>query len=81
MLEARKRGDLAFRDKDFRTAIECYSQVNICLRGLIICACILNLFIYIETDLEGQNLQQLFSMLPTKFLFDAFFSFSSLSLG
>lgn len=27
MLEARKRGDLAFRDKDFRTAIDCYSQV------------------------------------------------------
>ncbi|KVI07735.1 Protein kinase, catalytic domain-containing protein [Cynara cardunculus var. scolymus] len=26
MLEARKRGDLAFRDKDFRTAIDCYSQ-------------------------------------------------------
>ncbi|GMI91385.1 brassinosteroid-signaling kinase 1 [Hibiscus trionum] len=26
MLEARKRGDVAFRDKDFRTAIECYSQ-------------------------------------------------------
>ncbi|XP_054798471.1 serine/threonine-protein kinase BSK1-like [Prosopis cineraria] len=26
MLEARKRGDLAFRDKDFKTAMECYSQ-------------------------------------------------------
>ncbi|XP_076932144.1 serine/threonine-protein kinase BSK1-like [Bidens hawaiensis] len=26
MLEARKRGDLAFRDKDFRTAVDCYSQ-------------------------------------------------------
>ncbi|KAL6963630.1 Serine/threonine-protein kinase bsk1 [Sarracenia purpurea var. burkii] len=26
MLEARKRGDYAFRDKDFRTAIDCYSQ-------------------------------------------------------
>lgn len=26
MLEARKRGDLAFRDKDFKTAIDCYSQ-------------------------------------------------------
>ncbi|KAK4752675.1 hypothetical protein SAY87_021473 [Trapa incisa] len=26
MLEARKHGDLAFRDKDFRTAIDCYSQ-------------------------------------------------------
>lgn len=26
MLEARKRGDLAFRDKDVRTAIDCYSQ-------------------------------------------------------
>ncbi|XP_047331009.1 serine/threonine-protein kinase BSK1-like [Impatiens glandulifera] len=25
-LDARKRGDLAFRDKDFRTAIYCYSQ-------------------------------------------------------
>lgn len=27
MLDARKRGDFAFRDKDFKTAIECYSQV------------------------------------------------------
>ncbi|XP_075674154.1 serine/threonine-protein kinase BSK1 [Castanea sativa] len=26
MLESRKRGDLAFRDKDFKAAIECYSQ-------------------------------------------------------
>jgi len=26
MLDARKRGDSAFRDKDFKTAIECYSQ-------------------------------------------------------
>ncbi|XP_010066321.2 LOW QUALITY PROTEIN: serine/threonine-protein kinase BSK1 [Eucalyptus grandis] len=26
MLEARKRGDLSFRDKDFKTAIDCYSQ-------------------------------------------------------
>ncbi|KAK9164971.1 hypothetical protein Scep_000162 [Stephania cephalantha] len=26
MLDARKRGDLAFRDKDFKMAIECYSQ-------------------------------------------------------
>ncbi|GAB4853076.1 Serine/threonine-protein kinase bsk1 [Ancistrocladus abbreviatus] len=26
MLEARKRGDYAFRDKDFKTAIDCYSQ-------------------------------------------------------
>ncbi|XP_048431703.1 serine/threonine-protein kinase BSK1 isoform X2 [Pyrus x bretschneideri] len=26
MLEARKHGDLAFRDKDFRSAIDCYSQ-------------------------------------------------------
>ncbi|GAB2219253.1 hypothetical protein Drorol1_Dr00006886 [Drosera rotundifolia] len=26
VLEARKRGDHAFRDKDFRAAIECYSQ-------------------------------------------------------
>ncbi|XP_052193537.1 serine/threonine-protein kinase BSK1-like [Diospyros lotus] len=26
MLEARKRGDFAFRDKDFKTAIDCYSQ-------------------------------------------------------
>ena len=30
MLEARKRGDFAFRDKDFKTAIECYSQVLLC---------------------------------------------------
>ncbi|KAJ6352004.1 hypothetical protein OIU76_001257 [Salix suchowensis] len=27
MLEARKRGDVAFRDKDFKTAVECYSQL------------------------------------------------------
>lgn len=27
MLEARKHGDFAFRDKDFKTAIDCYSQV------------------------------------------------------
>ncbi|KAG5542536.1 hypothetical protein RHGRI_022170 [Rhododendron griersonianum] len=26
MLDARKRGDLAFRDKDFKNAIDCYSQ-------------------------------------------------------
>ncbi|CAL9069699.1 serine/threonine-protein kinase BSK1-like [Musa acuminata AAA Group] len=26
ILDARKRGDFAFRDKDFKTAIECYSQ-------------------------------------------------------
>ncbi|KAL6287709.1 hypothetical protein ACE6H2_012099 [Prunus campanulata] len=29
MLEARKRGDLAFRDKDFRSAMDCHSQVCI----------------------------------------------------
>lgn len=28
MLEARKRGDFAFRDKEFKTAIDCYSQVQ-----------------------------------------------------
>ncbi|CAN1802567.1 Serine/threonine-protein kinase BSK1 [Linum perenne] len=28
MLESRKRGDLSFRDKDFKTAIDCYSQVK-----------------------------------------------------
>ncbi|KAL0347449.1 UNVERIFIED_CONTAM: Serine/threonine-protein kinase BSK1 [Sesamum calycinum] len=27
MLDARKRGDLAFRDKEFKTAIDCYSQM------------------------------------------------------
>lgn len=27
MLEARKRGDQAFRDKDFKAAIDFYSQV------------------------------------------------------
>jgi BR-signaling kinase len=27
MLEARKRGDFAFRDKDFKAAIDCYTQV------------------------------------------------------
>ena len=28
MLDARKRGDFAFKDKDFKTAIDCYSQVG-----------------------------------------------------
>lgn len=28
MLEARKRGDVAFREKDFKNAIDCYSQVQ-----------------------------------------------------
>lgn len=28
-LEARKRGDFAFRDKDFKTAIDCYTQVMV----------------------------------------------------
>ena len=27
MLDARKRGDFAFRDRDFKIAIDCYSQV------------------------------------------------------
>lgn len=27
MLEARKQGDYAFRDKDFKTAIDYYTQV------------------------------------------------------
>lgn len=27
MLNSRKRGDHAFRDKDFRVAIDCYTQV------------------------------------------------------
>lgn len=27
MLDARKRGDQAFREKDFKMAIDCYSQV------------------------------------------------------
>lgn len=33
MLEARKRGDVAFREKEFKTAIDCYSQVCICFLG------------------------------------------------
>lgn len=39
MLEARKRGDLAFRDKDFRTAIDCYSQVLILTSFLMLYVC------------------------------------------
>ena len=31
MLDARKRGDFAFKDKDFKAAIDCYSQVGMCL--------------------------------------------------
>jgi hypothetical protein len=27
MLDARKRGDSAFREKDFKAAIDCYTQV------------------------------------------------------
>lgn len=34
MLEARKRGDFAFRDKDFRAAIDCYTQVYLELCSL-----------------------------------------------
>jgi hypothetical protein len=30
MLDARKRGDSAFKDKDFKAAIDCYSQVGMC---------------------------------------------------
>lgn len=28
MLNSRKRGDLAFREKDLRTVIDCYTQVH-----------------------------------------------------
>ncbi|KAM7255894.1 hypothetical protein ACFE04_011635 [Oxalis oulophora] len=36
MLEARKRGDVAFRDKDFKTAIECYSQfIEVIFRAML----------------------------------------------
>jgi BR-signaling kinase len=31
MLDARKRGDFAFKDKDFKAAIDCYTQVGMCL--------------------------------------------------
>lgn len=31
MLEARKRGDQSFRDKDFKAAIDFYSQVQLIL--------------------------------------------------
>lgn len=30
MLDARKRGDSAFKDKDFKAAIDCYTQVGMC---------------------------------------------------
>ena len=33
MLDARKRGDLAFRDKDFRSAVDNYSQVCVLKRA------------------------------------------------
>lgn len=46
MLDARKRGDYAFKDKDFKTAIDCYSQV---------CACSLNNAVFFEL-LQGKNL-------------------------
>lgn len=36
ILEARKRGDLAFRDKEFRTAIDCYSEVLVHTRGCLL---------------------------------------------
>jgi BR-signaling kinase len=31
MLDARKRGDFAFRDKNFKQAIDCYTQVGGCI--------------------------------------------------
>lgn len=30
LLNSRNRGDVAFRDKDFKTAIDCYTQVAVC---------------------------------------------------
>lgn len=36
MLDARKRGDLAFRDKDFKSAIDSYSQVCMLKRTQIV---------------------------------------------
>jgi len=29
-LNSKKKGDVAFRQKDFREAIECYTQVEFC---------------------------------------------------
>nr|GMD65254.1 probable serine/threonine-protein kinase At4g35230 [Ipomoea batatas] len=40
MLEARKRGDLAFRDKEFKTAIDCYSQPDAALRDAMQAQCV-----------------------------------------
>lgn len=40
MLNQRKRGDAAFRDKDFKTAIDCYTQVRLGMRAwspMIVC--------------------------------------------
>lgn len=38
MLDARKRGDQSFREKDFKTAIDCYSQVLISWLLLFACS-------------------------------------------
>lgn len=46
MLEARKRGDFAFRDKDFKTAIDCYSQV--CFVFQVFCSLAGNMPLYVS---------------------------------
>jgi hypothetical protein len=42
MLDARKRGDFAFRDKDFKVAIDCYTQVTHHIPGTFLCSRIRN---------------------------------------
>lgn len=53
MLEARKRGDFAFRDRDFKTAATCYSQVSQFRRVLLVWFfCIISLDLYKESKLQ-----------------------------
>ena len=42
MLNSRKRGDMAFREKDFKTAIDCYSQVYYPPKMLVVVASFTN---------------------------------------
>ena len=45
MLDARKRGDQAFREKDFKTAIDCYSQVSTFVNLDIVRTCLVLTYI------------------------------------
>jgi len=58
MLDARKRGDQSFREKDFKTAIDCYSQVLISgyfflhFRSVLVS----DFWLWLKPDLPKKNL-------------------------